>query len=1176
MTLIASVTIGDRFAADTGRFPMSGVQALVRLILDVRRADRAQGLDTAAFVSGYEGSPLAGLDLELQRREQLLAEHDIVFRPAVNEELAATAVQGTQLVAGHEDARVAGITGFWYGKSPGVDRASDALRHANLIGIHPLGGAVAFVGDDPAAKSSTVPGASEYLLADLGMPVLYPADPQDIVDLGRHAVAMSRASGLWVALKIVATVADGVGLVEAGPGRVNPAADHGRPYAHQPNARMLQPGLSEMERSREGIRREVAIAYARANGVNRVETFGAAPRVGIVAGGKTYLELRQALRIIGLDEAELSARGMRLLHLRMIHPLIPDQIEEFAAGLDEIIVVEEKRPFVESAVKHILYGRPDAPRVTGRGHAGEPLFPPDGELDADLIARGLAERLGGPQFPAVQAWRARTATPRTVTQLPLVARTPYFCSGCPHNSSTKVPAGSMVGGGIGCHALVLMMEPDAVGEVTGLTQMGGEGAQWIGMEPFLRTRKHLLQNIGDGTFHHSGSLAVRAAIASGADITFKLLYNSAVAMTGGQAAVGAMAVPALTRALAAEGARRIIVTTGEPRRYRQRSFRQRHGRLADIAEVWPRDQLAEAQQALSAVHGVTVLIHDQECATELRRKRKRGKAAEPPQHVMINERVCEGCGDCGQQSNCLSVQPVDTDFGRKTTIDQSSCNKDFSCLAGDCPSFVEVRPAGIRPRRRTAAALSAADLPVPAPRFDLDADPQTPHTTRITGIGGTGIVTVSQVLAAAAGFAGREVRTLDQIGLAQKGGAVVSDVKISASPLAAASKAAAGECDLYLGCDLLVAADPKNLAVADAARTVAVVSTTKVPTGRMVTDPGSAFPDVDQIGAQIRQAAGGRDPVLLDARRLAVTLLGTDQYANMLLVGAAYQAGALPLPAEAIEQAIGLNGVAVDANLQAFRRGRQAVADPAAFAEVVDAMTVSPPARPRDEAAERLAEHMGAPPGSELDRLVRDRTADLASYQNLRYAGAYAGLVSRVYQAERAAAPASTALSEQVARYLYKLMAYKDEYEVARLSLDPQLAAMVEAEFGPGATMSYRLHPPVLRALGLRRKIRLGPWFRPVFRLLRAMKVLRGTPLDPFGRTRVRRLERDLITEYRAAVEDLLANLTEDTLADCARIAALPDLIRGYEQIKIASADRYRTQLQAALVALRAEDAVNE
>ncbi len=434
-------------------------------------------------------------------------------------------------------------------------------------------------------------------------------------------------------------------------------------------------------------------------------------------------------------------------------------------------------------------------------------------------------------------------------------------------------------------------------------------------------------------------------------------------------------------------------------------------------------------------------------------------------------------------------------------------------------------------------------------------------------------MTVSQILAAAAGFAGREVRTLDQIGLAQKGGAVVSDVKISASPLPAASKAAAGECDLYLGCDLLVAADPKNLTAADAARTVAVVSTTKVPTGRMVTDPGSAFPDVDAIVGQIGQAAGGRDPILLDARRLAVTLLGTDQFANMLLIGAAYQAGALPLPAEAIEQAIELNGVAVEANLQAFRRGRQAVADPAALAEVVDALTVRPPARPRDEAAERLAAQVGAPAGSELDRLVRDRTADLAGYQNLRYADVYAGLVRRVYQAEHAVAPASTALSEQVARYLYKLMAYKDEYEVARLSLDPELGAMVEAEFGPGATVSYRLHPPVLRALGLRRKIRLGPWFRPVFWLLGAMKVLRGTPFDPFGRTRVRRLERELITEYRAAVENLLARLTEDTLADCVRIAALPDLVRGYEQIKIASVDSYRTQLHADLAALGAADA---
>src|SRR5580693_2584209 len=680
---MTQVRLEDRYTAESGPVQMTGVQALARLPMNILRSDRARGLQTAVFISGYEGSPLGGYDLELGRHAGLLASYDLVFQPGVNEELAATSVQGTQLAAGMADARVEGVTGFWYGKSPGLDRACDALRHANLMGTHPRGGAVAFVGDDPAAKSSTVPGASEFLLADLGMPVLYPADPQDIVDLGRHAVAMSRASGLWVALKIVATVADGVGLVDAEPGRVAPVVDHGRAFTHQPHARMLQPALSEMERSREGIRREVAIAYARANGVNRVENFGATPRTGIVAGGKTYLEVRQALRIIGLDEAELAARGMRLLHLGMIHPLIPDQIEEFAAGLDEIIVVEEKRPFVESAVKAILYGRPDAPRVTGRGHAGEPLFPSEGELDADLIARGLAERLGGPQFPTVDTWRARATKPRAVTHLPLVARTPYFCSGCPHNSSTKVPAGSMVGGGIGCHALVLMMEPDAVGEVTGLTQMGGEGAQWIGMEPFLRTRKHLLQNIGDGTFHHSGSLAVRAAIASGADITYKLLYNSAVAMTGGQDAVGAMAIPALTRALAAEGVRRIIITTGEPGRYRQRSFRRQHGRLAGIAEVWPRDRLAEAQQALSSVPGVTVLIHDQECATELRRKRKRGKAPTPPQSVMINERVCEGCGDCGQQSNCLSVQPIDTDFGRKTTVDQSSCNKDFSCLAGD-------------------------------------------------------------------------------------------------------------------------------------------------------------------------------------------------------------------------------------------------------------------------------------------------------------------------------------------------------------------------------------------------------------------------------------------------------------------------------------------------------------
>jgi indolepyruvate ferredoxin oxidoreductase len=1161
------IRLEDRYTAESGHAQMTGVQALARLPMNILRSDRTRGLKTAVFISGYQGSPLGGYDLELQRHAELLAEYDLVFQPGVNEELAATSVQGSQLAAGSADARVEGVTGFWYGKSPGLDRASDALRHANLMGTHPRGGAVAFVGDDPAAKSSTVPGASEFLLADLGMPVLYPADPQDVLDLGVHAVAMSRLSGLWVALKIATNVADGSGTVEIGCDRVDPRLPlvmfEGKKWEHHVTARMLQPALSEMERTREGIRMAAARAYALANGLNRSETFGGTATIGIVAAGKTYLDMRQALRTLGLDEAELRARGVRLLRLAMVHPLIASEIEEFADGLAEIIIVEEKRAFIESAVKEILYGVKNAPTVTGKTDPdGAKLFAADGELDADLIAAGLARRLGTvPEFTTVRAWRSRQALPRPATQLPLAARTPYFCSGCPHNSSTKVPEGSLVGGGIGCHALVLMMEPEAVGDVVGLTQMGGEGAQWIGMAPFMRTRRHMVQNIGDGTFHHSGSLAVRAAVASGVNVTYKLLYNSAVAMTGGQQAEGAMPIPALTKMLTAEGVRRIVITTAEPKRYRRAD-------LAPAAEVWHRDRVVEAQEVLSQVEGVTVLIHDQECATELRRKRKRRLAADPAERVMINQRVCEGCGDCGEKSNCLSVQPVDTDFGRKTVIDQSSCNKDYSCLAGDCPSFLTVIPSA-RPqaRRATAPALAPDGIPDPPLRFDVA---RASHTTRITGVGGTGVVTLSQVLSAAGRIAGRQVRSLDQTGLAQKGGAVVSDVKISAEEIEQSHKAAAGECDLYLGCDLLVAADARNLAVADPQTTIAVVSTTKVPTGTMVVDKTVPFPDVDATTDRIRSATRGAESVFVDARGLSVTLFGTDQFANMLLAGVAFQAGALPLPARAIEQAIELNGVQVEPNVQAFRRGRQFVAEPATFVQTVATLSAVPPVNEPNEPAQQLIQSVGAVPGSELHRIITARIPDLIEYQNVGYARRYAEVVARVREAEDRTVAGQSALSEAVAQFGYKLMAYKDEYEVARLLVDPQAEAAVRAEFGEGARVSYRLHPPVLRALGMRRKLKLGPWFRPAFRLLRAAKIVRGTKLDPFGYTLMRRAERDLIDQYTVTIDDLLRQLSTETYQRAVEIARLPDLVRGYENIKLANVALYRARMQELMSELAA------
>ncbi|MFF8912688.1 indolepyruvate ferredoxin oxidoreductase family protein [Streptomyces sp. NPDC015032] len=1157
-------TLQDRFVREEGTIHLTGIQALARLPLDIRRADRRAGRSTAGFVSGYEGSPLAGYDMELARCRPLLDEYDVVFRPGVNEELAATAVQGTQLAAAQPDKRVDGITAIWYGKSPGLDRASDAIRHNNLMGTHPAGGALALVGDDPAAKSSTVPGASELLLADLGLPTLYPSDPQEALDFGLHGVAMSRAAGLWVALKVVTAVADGSGTVDVSADRISPVDPDlvvdGVPYRHTVGTRMVQPALGDLERSRDGARLEIARRYAVANNLNRITVSGSDDRIGIVAAGKTFLDVRHALRILGLDDAELKRRGVRLLHLGMIHPLEPTVVERFARGLRHIVVVEEKRPLIEAALKDLLYGSGDRPSVSGkRAPDGSVLFPLDGELDPDTVAARLAPRLNEmSEFPTVRSWldttRPAAARRRTLPLLPVVTRTPYFCSGCPHNLSTKAPEGAAVGAGIGCHAMVTLMDPALTGDVIGMTQMGGEGAQWIGMQPFL-ARDHLIQNLGDGTFHHSGSLAVRAAVAAGVNVTYKLLYNSAVAMTGGQQPTGVMPVPAIVQELLAEGVKRAIITTEDVKRYRKVT-------LPKGVVVWHRDRLPEAQEVLARTPGVTLLLHDQECATELRRKRKRGIAPEPTERVVINERVCEGCGDCGQQSNCLSVQPVGTEFGRKTRIDQSSCNKDYACLAGDCPSFLTVVPAGGKRAFTSAPMPDSAALPDPNP-----AAPAS-HTTRITGIGGSGVVTLAQILSTAASLVGLHVRTLDQTGMAQKGGAVVSDIKITTEPTDQAGKAALDECDLYLGCDLLVAAEPGNLSATAPARTVAVVSTAEVPTGQMVIDPDVSFPPAEPLKERIR--AGARNTVFLDARRLAVDLLGEDQFANLLLAGAAYQRGGLPLPAHAIEEAITLNGVKAEANLKAFRLGRQAVAAPDAFAALLKGRAApAGPGPSLSSAARRTLASVGAAPGSELARLLEVRVPDLIAYQNAAYATRYARFVEQVRQAECERVPGSTALTEAVATYLYKLMAYKDEYEVARLSLDPAVEREVRDRFGDGARMSYRLHPPVLRALGMNRKVELGPWFKPVFRALAAMRGLRGTRLDPFGPARVRRTERALVVEYEATITEVCRDLDENAHGLAVEIASLPDIVRGYEEIKMASVARYRARSEELVGRLR-------
>ena len=1165
----SAFSLDDRYLREDGQVYLTGVQALVRALLDRLRLDHHGGLRTAAFISGYEGSPLGGLDMELGRQRRLLQPYQVVHQPGLNEELALTSVMGSQLAA-RAGLRCDGVTGWWYGKAPGLDRATDALRHANMAGTHPAGGAVALVGDDPNAKSSTVPSASEAALADLAVPVLFPADSGDVLDFCLHAVQMSRASGLWTALKMVANVADASASVAvsgswAPPALFDPALfdpalpehalpehalpEHALPgqalpagaYRHEPTTRLLGADLVRVEESLHETRLPLALAYIRASGINRLRA-GRRDRVGIIAAGKSYLDVRQALRTLGIGDDTLERAGIRLLKLGAIWPLEPGIVREFAAGLAEIVVVEEKRGFLEPAVKEALYGQADTPPVRGKE-----LFRATGELDVGLIARGLRPRLGQyAEAAAVLVPEPGPAGPRERISLPLLTRTPYFCSGCPHNSSTRVPAGSAVGAGIGCHALALMMPPEAVGDVIGLTQMGGEGAQWIGMAPFTEV-SHLIQNLGDGTYAHSGALAVRAAIAAQVNITYKILFNSAVAMTGGQQAVGALAVPALAEQLLREGAAQVVISSDAPQRMRRLV---REAKVRGV-QVRHRDELVAAQEELAKVPGVTVLIHEQECAAEKRRKRRRGKATAPAQRVLINERVCEGCGDCGATSNCLSVQPVQTEFGRKTAISQSTCNLDFSCLKGDCPSFLTVTPAGGKRRPPAVPDVAAGAIADPAARRDRD------FTVRITGIGGTGIVTVAQILATAAFLDGRQVRALDQIGMAQKGGAVVSDVTVTASPVEQSAKLAEGECDLYLACDALVGADPVNLKAAGPARTIAVVSTSQVPTGAMITNPGVSYPGGPAIAAPIDEATA--QAVYLDARALSEALFGDDQHANILLLGAAWQAGAIGLPAACIEQAIEVNGTAAAANLQAFRRGRQAVADRAALDQVLAGGARPVAAVPGDPATARVRALVAAEPGSELARLLDVRIPDLVGYANEEYAASYA----RFVEAVRGAAPA---LAAPVAAGLHKLMAYKDEYEVARLSLDPALKATVAEQFGAGARVAYHLHPPVLRALGMDRKITLGPWFDGAFRVLRAARGVRGTRLDPFGYAAVRRTERALITEYRAAIEQLLATAPDHPLA--AELATLPDMVRGYEEIKLASVAAYRARQREILASL--------
>ena len=1151
MAIKRDFTLDAKYRQEEGQIFLSGIQALVRLPLDQHRADKRRGLYTATLFSGYRGSPLGGLDLTLERNPDLLRQHNVVFLSGVNEDLGATAVYGSQLANLFPQPKYDGVLGMWYGKGPGVDRTGDIFKHANFAGVGKHGGVLALGGDDPLSKSSTIPSHSEVAFYDALFPVLYPGSAQEILDLGRLGFELSRYSGLWVGFKIVTNVADEIGTAEVGPDRIVIADPgflyEGRPWQARQNPLLMPPWGLEAEREIHYGRLEAAKAFAAANKLNRITLPTPNAWLGIAAPGKTYYDLREALAELGLDNAALRQYGIRLMQIEMMFPMEPGTIREFARGLEELMVIEEKRAFCELFIRDILYNQTERPRVVGKhDEQGRPLVPADAELDADRIAQILATRLE--RRIHLDSITARVALLEALRQRPApltLARQPYFCSGCPHNRSTVLPEGSMASAGIGCHGMALLMDRRTMG----LTHMGGEGVQWVGIAPFTET-KHLFQNLGDGTFFHSGSLAIRQAVASSANVTYKILYNSAVAMTGGQDAAGAMPVPELTRSIAAEGVKRIIVMTDEPDKYPKGTL------WAPGVEVWHRDRLDEAQRLLRDIPGVTALVYDQRCAAEKRRLRKRGRLPDPEMRVFINEAICEGCGDCGVKSNCLSVHPVETEFGRKTQIHQSSCNKDYSCLKGDCPSFLTVVPL-VDPRKRERRIFKV-ERALPEPELKVPGE----ANVFMMGIGGTGVVTVNQILGTAALLDGKYVRGLDQTGLSQKGGPVVSHLKILDRTTQVSAKVAAGSADCYLGFDILVATSPQNLDHARPERTIAIVSTSQVPTGAMVTSTAVEFPESNGLLSSINRVTRKDENVFLDALGLAETLFDDHMAANMIVLGAAWQSGALPVSAAAIEEAIELNGVSVQMNSQAFRVGRLLVADPAWARTVVrhrlGAVEVK---QALSTQALALVESVGA--AGELKRLLEIRVPELIAYKSAGYARGYAQFVRRVREAEAAQVPGESRLSEAVARYLFKLMAYKDEYEVARLSLNPDIAKALADEFPGGVKLAYNLHPPLLRALGLEQKLKLGPWFGSVFGVLARMKWLRGTPLDPFGFAAVRRVERQLPGEYRALVEKALVGLSPESYERAVKVASLPDLVRGYEEIKLRNVQRFRDEVRA-------------
>jgi indolepyruvate ferredoxin oxidoreductase len=1138
---LIEVSLDDKYDLDKAQVYLTGTQALVRLCLMQRERDHRAGLRTAGFVSGYRGSPLGGVDQQFTRAKPVLSAADINFQPGLNEDLAATAVWGTQQATMRGEGRVDGVFAVWYGKGPGVDRTGDVFRHANLAGTDPRGGVMALLGDDHVAESSTTAHQSEFALVDAMMPILSPAGVQEILDYGLYGFALSRFSSTWVGLKCVKDTVESTTAVDGSLDRVKIVLPADAVLPADGLGIRPRDGFLEQEERLHRYKRAAVQAFTRANGLDRlVLDGGTTPRIGVVSTGKSYLDVRQALQDLGLDEAGAAAHGLRLYKVGVTWPLEPQGIIDFADGLDLVMVIEEKRGLIEGQMREILYGRPDAPRIIGKqDEAGALLFPSFGALEVNQVALAIGQRLGrgggdGPLANRLAVIRA--AQQRLHETEDVSSRTPYFCAGCPHNSSTKVPDGARAYAGIGCHYMSQWMDRST----EGYTHMGGEGASWVGESGFS-TRGHMIQNLGDGTYNHSGSLALRFAAGTGVNITYKILFNDAVAMTGGQPHDGGLTVPKIAAQVAAEGVARIVVVTDEPDKY-----------TADT--LWPkgleihhRSRLIPVQEELAKVAGVTVLIYDQTCAAEKRRRRKRGTFPDPDRRIIINEQVCEGCGDCGVQSNCIAVQPVETPLGRKRQIDQSACNKDFSCVEGFCPSFVSVEGAKLRkPKAAQAQASTLPALPEPV----LPAINGT-YNILVTGVGGTGVVTVGAILSMAAHLEGKGFGVIDMAGLAQKGGAVYSHIRIARRPAdITAIRIGAGSADLLFGGDIAVAGTAKALATIEHGRTRVVVNTAEVLPGDFTRDVDYSLP-VERVKRSLGEAAGHGACHFIDANQLALALLGNTIGANLFLLGHAWQSGAIPLSKAALDRAIEVNGEAVAMNKAAFDWGRHAAVHPDRLLAMVDAQR-----RPATPVAESL------------DALVERHATFLTAYQNAAYARRYRILVDQVRAADLRG---RTRLTEAVARNLFKLMAYKDEYEVARLYTDGTfLRQLAETFEGGGLRLRFHMAPPVLarrdKATGRPRKSTFGPWMMPAFRVLARLKVLRGTPLDPFGYTADRRTERKLIADYAATVTGLLPRLMPANYELAVSLAALPAKIRGYGPVKEGSIVTARRE-EAALLA---------